>query len=238
MRCRSPGTPRRPLTGGQEVFAAAWPGFATDTAPLAAAVLLGADAPSRIYDGLFPSRFACAAGFAALGADVQDNGRELNIAGNARLEGTVVTAPDLRGGAALVVAALAARGKTCVLDEGHIRRGYQALPAELASLGARLPHGMTISAALRAPDTAGPLPDRERPRLLSHLQSGEFCDILCICQFAHLHQKPTPECGRIANVDVGFVSFWRSGIEIGGQICYPYNQLYVLSTDSCAHTCP
>ena len=128
--------PRRPLTGGQEVFAAAWPGFATDTAPLAAAVLLGADGPSRIYDGLFPSRFACAAGFAALGAQVQDNGRELNIAGNARLEGTVVTAPDLRGGAALVVAALAARGKTCVLDEGHIRRGYQALPAELASLGA------------------------------------------------------------------------------------------------------
>ena len=58
------------------------------------------------------------------------------IGGGARLAGTVVTAPDLRGGAALVVAALAARGKTCVLDEGHIRRGYQALPDELAGLGA------------------------------------------------------------------------------------------------------
>ena len=131
--CRDP---HAPLKGGQEVFAAAWPGFATDTAPLAAAVLLTADAPSRVYDGLFQNRFACAAGFAALGAQVQANGRELRIGGGARLAGTVVTAPDLRGGAALVVAALAARGKTCVLDEGHIRRGYQALPDELAGLGA------------------------------------------------------------------------------------------------------
>lgn len=131
--CRDP---QAPLKGGQEVFAAAWPGFATDTAPLAAAVLLTADAPSRVYDGLFQNRFACAAGFAALGAQVQANGRELRIGGGARLAGTVVTAPDLRGGAALVVAALAARGKTCVLDEGHIRRGYQALPDELAGLGA------------------------------------------------------------------------------------------------------
>ncbi|WP_294497599.1 UDP-N-acetylglucosamine 1-carboxyvinyltransferase [uncultured Gemmiger sp.] len=128
--------PRRPLTGGQELFASGWPGFATDAAPLAAAVLLCATGPSRIYDGLFPNRFACAAGFAALGAGVQANGRELRIAGGASLRGTVVTAPDLRGGAALVLAGLAARGKTCVLDEGHIRRGYQALPAELASLGA------------------------------------------------------------------------------------------------------
>ena len=128
--------PRRPLTGGQEIYAAGWPGFATDTAPLAAAVLLTAAGPSRIYDGLFPNRFACAAGFAALGAAVQENGRELRVDGGARLRGNVVTAPDLRGGAALVVAALAAEGKTCVLDEGHIRRGYQALPAELAGLGA------------------------------------------------------------------------------------------------------
>lgn len=127
---------RRPLHGGQELFAAAYPGFATDAAPLAAAVLLTADAPSRIYDGLFQNRFACAAGFAAMGAGVHADGRELRIDGGAALHGTVVTAPDLRGGAALVVAGLAAEGKTCVLDEGHIRRGYQALPAELASLGA------------------------------------------------------------------------------------------------------
>ena len=124
------------LKGGQQVMADAWPGFATDTAPLAAAVLLTAEGPSRVCDTLFANRFACAAGFAALGAAVQQNGRELHIAGGARLRGNVVTAPDLRGGAALVVAALAAEGKTCVLDDGHIRRGYQALPAELAALGA------------------------------------------------------------------------------------------------------
>lgn len=128
--------PSLPLKGGQEVFACAYPGFATDAAPLAAAVLLTADAPSRVYDGLFQNRFACAAGFAALGAYVCARGRELHITGGAELTGTVVSAPDLRGGAALVVAGLAASGKTCVLDEGHIRRGYQSLTSELASLGA------------------------------------------------------------------------------------------------------
>ena len=62
------------LRGGQELVAAAYPGLATDTAPLAAAVLLGAEGASRIYDGLFQNRFACAQGFAALGADARSEG--------------------------------------------------------------------------------------------------------------------------------------------------------------------
>ncbi len=128
--------PARPLRGGQEVCTAAYPGFATDTAPLAAAVLLTAQGPSRIYDALFENRFACAAGFAAMGARVGAKGRLLWLGGGGALHGAAVTAPDLRGGAALAVAALAAQGTTCIRDPGYIRRGYAALHADLAALGA------------------------------------------------------------------------------------------------------
>lgn len=128
--------PGRTLRGGHHLYANAWPAFATDTAPLAAAVLLQADGPSEIYDHLFANRFACAAGFAAMGADCRAAGHTLIIAGNAALRGASVMAPDLRGGAALLVAALAAEGTSLLRDPGHIRRGYADLPGELARLGA------------------------------------------------------------------------------------------------------
>ncbi|MDD4850081.1 MAG: UDP-N-acetylglucosamine 1-carboxyvinyltransferase [Gemmiger sp.] len=128
--------PTRPLRGGQQLFAAAYPGFATDAAPLAAALLLGAVGESTLYDGLFQNRFACARGFAAMGAKVQDEGRLLKIAGGAVLRGAAVTAPDLRGGAALMVAALGAEGVTEIADAGHIRRGYAHLAADFRALGA------------------------------------------------------------------------------------------------------
>ena len=141
--------PDTPLWGGAELCTGAWPGFATDTAPLAAAVLLQARGESHIHDALFQNRFACAEGFAAMGADVQAEGRDLWIRGKEGLHAARVTAPDLRGGAALVLAALAARGTGSVLDAGHIRRGYQDLPAELASLGARCTYVKTLGDATR-----------------------------------------------------------------------------------------
>ncbi len=125
-----------PLHGGHSLCANAWPALATDTAPLAAAVLLQADAPSEIYDALFARRFACAAGFAAMGAVCSEQGRRLQIQGSARLHGAEVSAPDLRGGAALLLAALAAEGTTLLHDAGHLARGYTDLPGHLAALGA------------------------------------------------------------------------------------------------------
>lgn len=125
------------LRGGRDLYANAWPAFATDTAPLAAAVLLEAEGPSVIYDHLFANRFSCAEGFAAMGAGCTVRGRALYIAGGAQLRAARVTAPDLRGGAALLVAALAARGTTILRDPGHIRRGYADLPGDLARLGGR-----------------------------------------------------------------------------------------------------
>ena len=128
--------PAVPLRGAQSLCANAWPAFATDTAPLAAAVLLCADAPSEIYDALFARRFACAAGFAAMGAACCEQGRRLQIQGGAQLHGAEVSAPDLRGGAALLLAALAAEGTTLLHDAGHLARGYADLPGQLAALGA------------------------------------------------------------------------------------------------------
>ena len=129
-------SPARPLRGGQTLCANAWPAFATDTAPLAAAVLLTADAPSEIYDHLFARRFACAEGFTALGARCRTAGRTLYMDGRAALHGAAVTAPDLRGGAALLLAALGAEGVTLLRDPGHIPRGYADLPGDLRTLGA------------------------------------------------------------------------------------------------------
>ena len=128
--------PGRPLRGGVRLCTAAWPGFATDTAPLAAAVLLFAEGESAIHDALFQNRFACAEGFRALGAQVRAEGRDLAVRGGRPLHGAGLTAPDLRGGAALVLAALGAQGESLLRDAGHIRRGYADLPADLARLGA------------------------------------------------------------------------------------------------------
>lgn len=126
------------LRGGAELVTGGWPAFATDTAPLAAAVLLTAAGESTIRDTLFENRFACAEGFAAMGADLTlgQGGRRLTVRGVEQLRGARLTAPDLRGGAALLAAALAAEGESLLYDAGHIGRGYEDLPRDLRSLGA------------------------------------------------------------------------------------------------------
>ena len=87
------------LQGVGKICTGAWPGFATDNAPLLAAAMLRAEGTTEICDTLFEKRFACAAQFAAMGADVQVKGRTLCIAGRQTLHGAECYAPDLRGGA-------------------------------------------------------------------------------------------------------------------------------------------
>jgi UDP-N-acetylglucosamine 1-carboxyvinyltransferase len=127
------------LNGVGHVRTGVYPGFATDAAPLAAAALLGAGSASCIEDAVFEHRFACAEGFARMGARVQvrGQGHTLDIQPCNELHGAVVRAPDLRGGAALAVAALAAAGRTRIEQAAYIRRGYADLPQTLASLGAQ-----------------------------------------------------------------------------------------------------
>ena len=127
------------LQGVGKICTGAWPGFATDNAPLLAAAMLRAEGTTDICDTLFEKRFACAAQFAAMGAEVQVKGRTLCIAGRQTLHGAECHAPDLRGGAALVLAALGAQNElSTVWDAGHIDRGYPCLAAMLRKLGANV----------------------------------------------------------------------------------------------------
>lgn len=91
-----------------------------------------------IEDVIFERRFGCAEGFCRLGAQTETAGRVLTIAPGGLLRGTVVEAPDLRGGAALVLAGLAARGTTVITHPAHIDRGYAGFTEILAGLGAQI----------------------------------------------------------------------------------------------------
>lgn len=128
------------LRGIGRVFTGVYPRLATDAAPLLAAAMLCAQDESGIEDVIFERRFACAQGFAEMGARVAVEGRVLRVLPGGALHGAHVCAPDLRGGAALVVAALAARGESQIDGGEYIERGYASLAADLAALGAKTAH--------------------------------------------------------------------------------------------------
>ena len=126
------------LRGAGNVHTAPYPGLATDAAPLLAAVMLCAQGESSLQDRVFENRFACAKGFAALGANVRVAERTLYVQPAGALHGAKLTAPDLRGGAALVLATLAARGSSRLGGTEFVRRGYADLDRLLAGLGAQI----------------------------------------------------------------------------------------------------
>jgi UDP-N-acetylglucosamine 1-carboxyvinyltransferase len=113
-----------------------YPGFATDFMPQAVALLCVARGSGIVTENLFDGRFAFVAELARMGADVRTEGRHAVVRGVERLSGAPVRALDVRAGAALVLAGLAAEGETVVHDVHHIDRGYRDLPATLAALGA------------------------------------------------------------------------------------------------------
>lgn len=113
-----------------------WPGFPTDAAPLLMAACLRADGTSVFIENIFSGRYRHAQEMTKLGADVVIRGSLAMVSGVENLYGAPLDSPDLRGGAALVTAALAAQGHTTVRDTGHIQRGYEALDTALRGLGA------------------------------------------------------------------------------------------------------
>ena len=129
------------LKGVGRVFTGVYPGLATDAAPPLAAALLCAGGESSIEDVIFERRFGCAEGFLRLGGRVNVTGRTLHIRPlppGQSLAGSRLVAPDLRGGAALVLAALAAEGKSEIRQAGYIDRGYADFTKILAGLGAQI----------------------------------------------------------------------------------------------------
>ena len=113
-----------------------YPGIATDYKPLLVGMLSVANGTGIATENLYPGRFRYVDELQKLGADIQIDGHHAVIRGVEQLVGATVNAPDIRAGAALVVAGLAASGETVINDIHHIDRGYDDLVGKLAAIGA------------------------------------------------------------------------------------------------------
>ncbi len=124
------------LTAPTDIETAPYPGFPTDAQSLFLALLATADGTSKIYERIFESRFKTADELALMGADITVCDDSATVCGKKRLRGSQVRAQDLRGGAAMVIAALAASGITEIENVCYIDRGYEDLEETLTALGA------------------------------------------------------------------------------------------------------
>ncbi len=113
-----------------------YPGFATDFMPMAVALLSVAEGTGIVTENVFDARFGFVDELNRMGADIRTEGRHAVVRGVPRLSGAPVRAADVRAGAALVLAGLAADGETVVLDRRHVDRGYADLAGKLRALGA------------------------------------------------------------------------------------------------------
>ena len=115
-----------------------FPGFPTDMQAQYGALCATARGTTLIVENLFETRYRYAAELKRMGADVIVRDRTAIIRGVERLHGACVTASDLRGGAALVIAALKAEGQSAVMDLSHVDRGYADFEGKLKKLGAKI----------------------------------------------------------------------------------------------------
>ncbi|BFT68630.1 MULTISPECIES: UDP-N-acetylglucosamine 1-carboxyvinyltransferase [Paenibacillus] len=113
-----------------------YPGFPTDMQSQMMALLMVADGTSLVTETVFENRFMHVEEFANMNAHIKVDGRTAIVSGNAKLRGAKVCATDLRAGAALILAALAAEGETEITGVHHIDRGYVDITDVLRGLGA------------------------------------------------------------------------------------------------------
>jgi UDP-N-acetylglucosamine 1-carboxyvinyltransferase len=115
-----------------------YPGFPTDLQPQMMVLLATADGTSIATENVFESRFMFVDELIRMGADIRTEGHHAVIRGEQGLQAAEVHAPDIRAGAALVIAGLAAAGDSEVTGVGYIDRGYEGFERKLASLGATI----------------------------------------------------------------------------------------------------
>ncbi|MGI6299186.1 MAG: UDP-N-acetylglucosamine 1-carboxyvinyltransferase [Saccharofermentanales bacterium] len=113
-----------------------YPGFPTDLQPQTTVMLCTAQGSSKMAENVWESRFQYVDDLKMMGADITIAGHVAIIAGGTKLTGATVTARDLRAGAAMVLAGLAAEGETRVLDVAKVERGYEHFTEKLRLLGA------------------------------------------------------------------------------------------------------
>ena len=124
------------LEGVSPVRTGPYPAFPTDCQPLLMAALAGGSGSTIFVENMFESRYRHVNELERMGADIRVDGRVAVVRGRGGLHGASVRSTDLRGGAALVIAALSARGTSQIHDLRHIRRGYAGLERDLSALGA------------------------------------------------------------------------------------------------------
>ena len=115
-----------------------YPGFPTDMQPQMAVLLAIAEGTSTVTESIFENRFKYVDELTRMGADIKVEGNIAIISGVKKYTGARVNAPDLRAGAALVIAGLAADGITVVDDIYYIQRGYEELASKLRGIGAQI----------------------------------------------------------------------------------------------------
>jgi UDP-N-acetylglucosamine 1-carboxyvinyltransferase len=128
--------PERPLP--VDFATLPYPGFHTDMHPQMVAFLSLATGTSIVTENLYDARYRYVGELARMGADITVEAQHAIVRGVERLSGCPVLAPDIRAGAALVIAGLAADGVTEVSEPDHIDRGYEEFVGRLDSLGARI----------------------------------------------------------------------------------------------------
>jgi UDP-N-acetylglucosamine 1-carboxyvinyltransferase len=115
-----------------------FPGFPTDLQAQYSALSCTANGMTLVMENLFETRYRYAAELKRMGADITIRDRAAFIRGVEKLHGAFLTAGDLRGGAALVLAALKAEGQSTVANLWHIDRGYEDFEGKLRKLGAKI----------------------------------------------------------------------------------------------------
>lgn len=123
---------------GVDIKTLPYPGFPTDLQAPMLATLTVAKGTSIVTETIFENRFKHVDELTRMGAKIKVEGRTAVIRGTARLNGAIVAAHDLRAGAAMVLAALAAAGTSEIEDVFHIDRGYEGLERKLQLLGATI----------------------------------------------------------------------------------------------------
>ena len=133
VRVRAAGRPR-----AADVTTSPYPGFPTDMQAQLMTLLGLADGQSRVTETIFENRFMHAAELARMGARIETDGAIAVIRGVEQYSGAPVMASDLRASAALVLAGIAAQGRTVVSRIYHLDRGYEQLERKLSALGAEI----------------------------------------------------------------------------------------------------
>jgi UDP-N-acetylglucosamine 1-carboxyvinyltransferase len=126
------------LKAVDRIITAPHPGFPTDCQPQFAALLSACEGTSIISERVFESRNKHVGELIKMGADIilSRDGKNFLITGVGKLNGATVESKDLRGGAALIIAGLAAEGETIVKNSCYVQRGYEKIEEDLGSLGA------------------------------------------------------------------------------------------------------